>query len=64
MTPVLLLLYVISCGGLPASEVGDFIRYAQGQGWDTAVIAIPDGARFLDTASLAELTGHRGRTST
>ena len=51
-------LYVIACGGPPASQVGDFVRYAQDQGWDAAVIATPDGARFLDTASLAELTGH------
>jgi phosphopantothenoylcysteine synthetase/decarboxylase len=55
VTPVL---YVIACGGPPASQVADFVRYAQDQGWDTAVIATPDGARFLDTALLTELTGH------
>jgi len=51
-------LYVIACGGPPASQIAEFVRFAQDHGWDTAVIATPDGARFLDTAFLAELTGH------
>jgi phosphopantothenoylcysteine synthetase/decarboxylase len=55
VTPVL---YVIACGGPPAAQVADFVRFAQDDGWDTAVIATPDGVRFLDTAHLAELTGH------
>jgi phosphopantothenoylcysteine synthetase/decarboxylase len=55
MTPVL---YVIACGGPPAAQVAGFVGFAQDQGWDTAVIATPDGARFLDAADLAEQTGH------
>ena len=55
-------LYVIACGGPPAGQVADFVRFAQGHGWDIAVIATPDGAKFLDTARLAELTGHPVRT--
>jgi phosphopantothenoylcysteine synthetase/decarboxylase len=51
-------LYVIVCGGPPAGQIADFVRFAQSHGWDTAVIATPDGAKFLDAASLAELTGH------
>ncbi|HEY1627872.1 MAG TPA: flavoprotein [Streptosporangiaceae bacterium] len=51
-------LYVIACGGTPASQIADFVRFAQGDGWDTAVVATPDGAKFLDTAQLTELTGH------
>jgi phosphopantothenoylcysteine synthetase/decarboxylase len=55
MTPVL---YVIACGGPPAAQVAGFVGFAQDQGWDTAVIATPDGARFLDAADLAKQTGH------
>lgn len=55
MTPVL---YVIACGGPPAGQVGEFVQVAQGLGWDVAVVATPDGAKFLDVGELAELTGH------
>jgi phosphopantothenoylcysteine synthetase/decarboxylase len=51
-------LYVIACGGPPAAQLADFVWFTQGQGWDTAVIATPDGAKFLDTDLLAELTRH------
>jgi phosphopantothenoylcysteine synthetase/decarboxylase len=51
-------LYVIACGGPPAGQIDGFARFAQDQGWDVCVIATPDGAKFLDMAHLAELTGH------
>ena len=51
-------LYVIACGGSPAGQLPDFVRFAQGQGWDVCVIATPDGTKFLDTEELTELTGH------
>jgi phosphopantothenoylcysteine synthetase/decarboxylase len=51
-------LYVIACGGRPAGNLPDFVRFAQGQGWDVCVIATPDGTKFLDAEYLAELTGH------
>jgi phosphopantothenoylcysteine synthetase/decarboxylase len=51
-------LYVISGGGPPAQQVADFVRFAQGKGWDVCVIATPDGAKFLDATELAALTGH------
>ena len=51
-------LYVIACGGRPAGQLPDFVRFAQGQGWDVCVIATPDGTKFLDAEELAELTGH------
>lgn len=51
-------LYVIACGGPPAGQLDGFVRFAQGHGWDVCVIATPDGAKFLDMARLAELTGH------
>jgi phosphopantothenoylcysteine synthetase/decarboxylase len=51
-------LYVISGGGPPAKRLAEFVRFAQGQGWDVCVIATPDGAKFLDADDLAVLTGH------
>ena len=51
-------LYVIACGGRPAGQLPDFVRFAQGQGWDVCVIATPDGTKFLDAEQLTELTGH------
>jgi phosphopantothenoylcysteine synthetase/decarboxylase len=55
-------LYVIACGGPPATQVPDFVRFAQSQGWDVCVIATPDGTKFLDTARLAGQTGHPVRS--
>jgi phosphopantothenoylcysteine synthetase/decarboxylase len=51
-------LYVIASGGPPAGKLPDFVRFAQGEGWDVCVIATPDGTKFLDAGHLAELTGH------
>jgi phosphopantothenoylcysteine synthetase/decarboxylase len=51
-------LYVIACGGRPAGQLPEFVRFAQSEGWDVCVIATPDGTKFLDTAQLADLTGH------
>jgi phosphopantothenoylcysteine synthetase/decarboxylase len=51
-------LYVIACGGRPAGQLPEFVRFAQGLDWDVCVIATPDGTKFLDAGQLAELTGH------
>jgi phosphopantothenoylcysteine synthetase/decarboxylase len=56
-------LYVIACGGPPAGQVAGFVRVAQGLGWDVAVVATPDGAKFLDAEQLAGLTGHPVRVN-
>jgi phosphopantothenoylcysteine synthetase/decarboxylase len=55
MQPVL---YVIACGGRPAGQLPEFVRFAQDEGWDVCVIATPDGTKFLDAPQLTELTGH------
>jgi hypothetical protein len=47
-------LYVVACGGPPAAELPDFVRFAREQGWDVCVIATPDGMKFLDAAGLAD----------
>jgi phosphopantothenoylcysteine synthetase/decarboxylase len=51
-------LYLIACGGRPAGQLPDLVRFAQGQGWDVCVVATPDGTKFLDAQELTELTGH------
>ena len=51
-------LYVIACGGRPASDLPDFVAWAQAQGWDVCVIATPAGTKFVDAARLAEMTAH------
>jgi phosphopantothenoylcysteine synthetase/decarboxylase len=56
-------LYIIACGGRPAGKLPDFVSFAQGLGWDVCVIATPDGTKFLDASSLAELTGHPVRVA-
>lgn len=60
MTPrqALPVLYLIACGGRPAGQLPDLVRFAQGQGWDVCVVATPDGTKFLDAQELTELTGH------
>ena len=62
LVPVLPVLYLIACGGRPAGQLSEFVRFAQEQGWDVCVIATPDGTKFLDAAYLAELTGHPVRS--
>lgn len=51
-------LYVIACGGRPAGQLPEFVRFAIGEGWDVCVIATPDGTKFFGAEELAELTGH------
>lgn len=56
-------LYVIACGGRPAGQLPEFVRFAQSKGWDVCVIATPDGTKFLDITQLADLTGHPVRVN-
>jgi phosphopantothenoylcysteine synthetase/decarboxylase len=51
-------LYIIACGGRPAGDLPDFITSLQADGWEVSVIATPSALKFMDTAGLAELTGH------
>ncbi|MBV9312550.1 MAG: flavoprotein [Pseudonocardia sp.] len=54
-TPVL---YVIACGGRPASDLPDFIPKLIAQSWEVCVIATPSALKFIDRALVRELTGH------
>jgi Flavoprotein len=51
-------LYLIVCGAGPASDISTLIDLAQAQGWRVCVITTPNGAEFVDTARLEELTGY------
>ena len=62
MVETRMVLYVVACGGRPASQLPAFVAFAQQQGWDVCVIATPDGAKFLDVGHLAGLTGHPVRS--
>ncbi|MFE9652369.1 flavoprotein [Micromonospora sp. NPDC006431] len=55
-------LYVIACGSPLARNVGRLVDLAQQEGWDVCVVTTPDGAKFVDRASLARQTGHPVRT--
>jgi phosphopantothenoylcysteine synthetase/decarboxylase len=54
--------YLVVCGGPPASEAHEFVRLAQNAGWDVCVIATPQGSGFIDVQQLGELTGHPVRS--
>jgi phosphopantothenoylcysteine synthetase/decarboxylase len=56
-------LYLIVCGGPPASQAHEFVKLAQAAGWDVCVIATPQGGRFVDAKQLTELTGHPVRSN-
>lgn len=53
--------YVIACGGRPAGALAPFVTDLRTNGWDVCVIATPSALKFMDTAKLAELTGHAVR---
>ncbi|MFL6140845.1 MAG: flavoprotein [Labedaea sp.] len=54
-TPVL---YVVACGGRPAGDLPSFIPKLKAQGWDVCIVATPSALKFMDLATLSELTGH------
>jgi Flavoprotein len=55
-------LYVIACGGRPAGDLAPFVAARQHDGWDVCAVATPSAVKFMDTAELAELTGHPVRS--
>jgi len=55
-------LYVIVCGAPPARDVSRLVSAAQGQGWDTCVLATPSAVKFLDLPALEKQTGHPVRS--
>jgi phosphopantothenoylcysteine synthetase/decarboxylase len=57
------LLYAVICGVSNAASSYDFISDVIDDGWQVCVITTPMGARFVDTAHLAGLTGHPVRSA-
>ncbi len=51
------LLSIVVCGAGPASYVDRLVVAAQQRGWDVQLIATPSSLDFIDTESLAHLTG-------
>ena len=51
-------LYVIACGSRSSADLAPFVSDLQADGWEVCVIATPSALKFMDTAKLAELTGH------
>jgi phosphopantothenoylcysteine synthetase/decarboxylase len=51
-------LYVVACGGRAAGDLAEFVLTLHADGWEVCVIATPSALKFMDTAKLAELTGH------
>jgi phosphopantothenoylcysteine synthetase/decarboxylase len=60
VTPVL---YAVICGVSNAASSYDFITDVMNDGWRVCVITTPMGARFVDAAHLAGLTGHPVRSA-
>jgi phosphopantothenoylcysteine synthetase/decarboxylase len=55
-------LYAIVTGSPAARDIARLVELAQADGWDVAVIASPDGRRFIDVEALNSLTGHTVRS--
>ena len=55
-------LYVIACGGRPASDLPAFVERMQAAGWEVCVVGTPSAMKFLDASRLANLTGYPVRS--
>jgi phosphopantothenoylcysteine synthetase/decarboxylase len=55
-------LYVIACGGRPASDLPTFVQRMQAADWEVCVVGTPSALKFLDASRLAELTGYPVRS--
>lgn len=56
-------LYLIVCGARPAESTASHAADLIALGWDTCVIATPEGRRFFDAEHVQSLTGHPVRVS-
>ena len=57
-SPTMPVLYVVACGGRPAGDLPSFIPKLTAQAWEVCVVATPSALKFMDLATLNELTGH------
>jgi len=51
-------LYIVVCGGRPATDLGGHVEQLRADGWDTCVIATPSARKFMHTDRLADVSGH------
>ena len=63
MIPASPVLYAVICGVSNAASCYDFISDVLDDGWRVCVVTTPMGARFVDAAHLARLTGHPVRSA-
>ncbi|MFJ8008586.1 flavoprotein [Streptomyces fagopyri] len=56
-------LYVVVCAAGIAQDVGRLIAAARERGWETGVIATPQGLGFFDTAAVEAWTGRPIRSA-
>jgi phosphopantothenoylcysteine synthetase/decarboxylase len=55
-------LYLIACAAPPAQNIDHLIKLAQSEGWDVCLLATPSAVKFIDMATVTELTGHPVRS--
>lgn len=51
-------LYLIVCAAPPAQAIGELVELLQAKTWAVWVIATPRATEWIDSAAVAELTGH------
>jgi phosphopantothenoylcysteine synthetase/decarboxylase len=56
--PAKKVLFIIVCGAPAAAHVGDLVELTLQTGWDVYVIPTPQGAYFIESERLKQLTGH------
>ena len=56
-------LYLIVCGARPADRTVEHVADLAARGWDTCVIATPEGRRFFDPEQAQAVSGHPVRVT-
>jgi phosphopantothenoylcysteine synthetase/decarboxylase len=56
-------LYLVVCGARPAERTNNHVADLVAQGWDTCVIATPEGSRFFDANEAQAISGHPVRVA-
>jgi phosphopantothenoylcysteine synthetase/decarboxylase len=51
-------LHIVASGAGPARDLEPFVKACQDQGWDVWLVATPAAAAFIDSVTMAALTGH------
>jgi len=62
VSPPAPVLYLMVCAAPPAQQTLEVVPLLQAAGWDVCVIATPQASRWMDTETIAEISGHVVRT--